>query len=608
MTAHRLAPSLNQLENAGLVRLAASLPDLAYAFRHGLIQDAAYGSLLRAQRQAWHLAAAEVLEAAFSASSVPHSAATDAAELAPILAHHFANAGENARAFPYLVSAGDAAFNRYGNLEAIDFYSRALEVANQAPRAIKRPLLAHLFARLGRALELSNQYQQAVEHYQRQEALAQQLDDQALEVASLTARATILSTANFVVDVEQAASLLERARGLAHQLGDRAAEAKISWTLLLNNTMSGGDVAERLEHGERALQLALELGERELLAFVYNDLWFAYAGSGRWSQGLDALKAGRAVCRELGNLPILCENLTRTAMSHLALGSYAEALDDMEQAYQTAEVAQNTDFRGLSLAFAGLIHLDRGDLAQAIEVSETAVTWGEQTGNVTVLIGTQADLARAYALLGDSEHALIVARRALEVAAKHFELLMAWPQSVLIRLHVGRGELAEAEAIQSAVLDYRTLQQRLSFMVPMWGNLALANIEVALALRQFGQARTLAIELVERLGDSDLRFLLPEARLRLGQAMLGEGQVADAQAALDTARREAETLGSRRLLWPILEALAEAAIRSNEPGQAAAYLNDARAIVNYIAAHAPTDRLRDSFLATAGFRRLVTAS
>ncbi len=308
-----LATQLSHLERSDLIQLADAQPELEYLFRHTLIKDAVYTTLLRAQRQAWHLATAEVLEAAYLASRDSSVGEGHAGAMPPVLAQHFSSAGENSRALHYLILSGDAAFNRYANVEAIDFYSRALDIAITSAASAGRDLVTHLFARLGLALELTSQFQAALENYHRQEALAQKLGDQSLELASLTARAKILSTANLFMDLKQATVLLERARRLAHTAGDRAAEAKISWTLLLNNTMAGGDVAERVEHGERALQLALELGERELLAFIYNDLWFAYAGAGRWQEGLASLAAGREISREVGNLPTLSENHTRAA-------------------------------------------------------------------------------------------------------------------------------------------------------------------------------------------------------------------------------------------------------------------------------------------------------
>jgi hypothetical protein len=123
-----LAPLLAQLENANLIRLAAAGPELAYLFRHGLIQDAAYATLLREQRRQWHLATAEVLEAAYTAN-------LGAAGMAAILANHFSIAGDERRAVKYLILAADAAFDQYANAEAIDFYTQAQVALARARRA-----------------------------------------------------------------------------------------------------------------------------------------------------------------------------------------------------------------------------------------------------------------------------------------------------------------------------------------------------------------------------------------------------------------------------------------------------------------------------------------
>jgi predicted ATPase len=93
---------LGELEQASLIRLADSLPELAYVFRHALIHDSAYESLVRADRRRVHLLTGEALEALYAGRDRP-------AELAPQLARHFEEAGDDARALRYYTLAGDAA-------------------------------------------------------------------------------------------------------------------------------------------------------------------------------------------------------------------------------------------------------------------------------------------------------------------------------------------------------------------------------------------------------------------------------------------------------------------------------------------------------------------
>jgi tetratricopeptide (TPR) repeat protein len=377
---------------------------------------------------------------------------------------------------------------------------------------------------------------------------------------------------------------------LAHNLNDQAVEAHISWTQFMNNTMAGGDIAQRRRYAERALTLARELGQRELLALTLNDIWYAYAGADQWDRALAAFEEGRPITRELGNLAVLSENYGRSAIVHAVGGDYTSALACIDQAYQLAETLHSTDLRALSRAFAGMIHTERGDFDRAIAVSEEVVALGVMTGNVTVPILTRADLGRTYALLG------AVAQQALDTSCQ-FELLAPWPKAMLVRLNVMGGRLDQAEAWMAQLEDYREVHRRVGFMPFMWGHMALAEIEVALARNDAVRAQGLAVELVGSFENGHILFLLPEALLLQGRALHILDQLEAARAALERARDLALKIGSRRLLWPIYAALAQVASQRGVPEAAQALREQAREVVAYLSANAPTAELRASFLA-----------
>jgi hypothetical protein len=114
---------LARLEASGLIQIAALQPELEYLFRHALVQEAAYASLLKQDRRALHKAAAEAILASHPDRE---------RELASVLAMHFENAGENARAASYLVTAGDHAMERFANREGVGFYDRAEALADES--------------------------------------------------------------------------------------------------------------------------------------------------------------------------------------------------------------------------------------------------------------------------------------------------------------------------------------------------------------------------------------------------------------------------------------------------------------------------------------------
>src|SRR5262245_13552756 len=105
----QLASALGKLETSGLVWCVQSEPELEYLFRHALIQDAAYESMLRADRRTLHRAVGETLEGLY---------ADQLDDIAAVLARHFVEAGDDGRALRYYSRAGDVAARAFANREA----------------------------------------------------------------------------------------------------------------------------------------------------------------------------------------------------------------------------------------------------------------------------------------------------------------------------------------------------------------------------------------------------------------------------------------------------------------------------------------------------------
>src|SRR5262249_47657926 len=119
-----LQRGLQQLVEAEFLYQQGLLPHATYLFKHALIQDAAYQSLLRSTRQQYHQRIAQVLEARFP----------EICETQPeLLAHHYTEAGVLAQAIPYWQRAGQRAIERSANVEAIAHLSKGLELLTTLP-------------------------------------------------------------------------------------------------------------------------------------------------------------------------------------------------------------------------------------------------------------------------------------------------------------------------------------------------------------------------------------------------------------------------------------------------------------------------------------------
>jgi class 3 adenylate cyclase len=124
-----LQRALDQLVAAELVYRRGTAPDVTYSFKHALVQDAAYGSLLKSRRQHLHGRIAQILE-----ERLPETAATQP----ELLAHHFMEARQIERAVVYWLKAGERAAARSANLEAIRHFARGLEALEAVPESAER--------------------------------------------------------------------------------------------------------------------------------------------------------------------------------------------------------------------------------------------------------------------------------------------------------------------------------------------------------------------------------------------------------------------------------------------------------------------------------------
>ena len=139
-----LQRGLHQLVEAEFLYQQGLPPEATYLFKHALIQETAYQSLLRSTRQQYHQRIAQVLEARF-----PESCETQP----ELLAHHYTEAGLAEQAIGYWQRAGQQASDRSANVEAISHFTTGIELLKTLPETPER--IQHtlsLYIGLGTAL------------------------------------------------------------------------------------------------------------------------------------------------------------------------------------------------------------------------------------------------------------------------------------------------------------------------------------------------------------------------------------------------------------------------------------------------------------------------
>jgi class 3 adenylate cyclase/predicted ATPase len=236
---------LHQLVAAEFLYQQGQPPQATYRFKHALIQDAAYQSLLRSTRQRYHQHIAQVVEARFP----------EVCEIQPeLLAHHYTEAGLREPAIPYWQHAGQRALQRSANLEAVSHATRGLEVLAALPETQERAqqeLALHLT--LGPAL-LSTRGSAAPEVecvYVRASELGRQVGDTPQLFTALWG----LSYSHMSrAQIQTACAVGEELLSVARQLQDPVLLLEAHRTLVLPLTILG-EFGLALTHAQHGLAL-----------------------------------------------------------------------------------------------------------------------------------------------------------------------------------------------------------------------------------------------------------------------------------------------------------------------------------------------------------------
>lgn len=551
-----------------------------YQFRHNLFRQFLYNRLDDVERCYLHQQVGEALEHLFEPRTE---------EIADRLAHHFQTAGLAEKTITYLTKAGDNAADIYAYDEAQVYYEQALALVRElnGDRQNGERLTA-LFTRLGRILEHKADTEGALTVYREMESLGRSRADQRMILEALVAQGTLYSIPSPVHDPNSGQVISEKTLNLAQELGDRTAEARVLRNLM---TAYGYDnqLKDAIKFGERSLVLAQELGHHRQLAFILNDLAGWYWVMGQIDRAKELFPEAAEIWRELGNLPMLADVLMQSSFASMFRGDYEEALALSDESWQISKSTGNKWNLAFSRSRIGFTHRVRGNLGLSIEVAEESLHLGETQELPNPQIFAGAELAFSYAYLGVTDLGVNTARTALVVADEKVPLYRPYVQAALAQNHLVNGNLNEAEA---TVHQAKSDAHWQAFPV-LCIALTLADGRLALARADYERALQIGDRLLDQLRDFGMGSYLPEALSLSGQALSNLGRMEEARSRLREARREAEAMDAKGILWPILYHLSRL---ESEPEKVTRLRQKARKIVEFIADNTGRPSFRKSFL------------
>jgi predicted ATPase len=378
-----LGAALDRLIAAGLLFRQGVPPHATYLFKHALVQDAAYGTLLREVRRALHARIADILERRFA----------EIAERQPeLLARHYAEAGLIEQAAYLWGKAGQQWLERSALIEAIEQISRALTLiaALPATTALRRERLTlevALISPLGHvngwaSPETRAAAEQARLLVEQAQALGEIGDDPLLPFAALYG---IWGTFLVAFDGDMARQLAEQFLSLADKQ-DAIAPRLIAHRIMGISSLFGGEIAAGRAHLDRAIALYDPTAHRALATRFSVDARVSslcYRSWALWLLGYpeaalaDADRTGGLQWKGLGRSLLGCVLTLR--------GGAAEAIDTITSGLADFRAAGSTLWLPLILSYLAAAHADRGQFDEAwhwvgealARVKSTKEKWAE---------------------------------------------------------------------------------------------------------------------------------------------------------------------------------------------------------------------------------------
>jgi len=469
-TTEDLDKDVDRLVSAGLIREKQKVPELEYIFKHALVQESTYESILLKRRLDLHGKVASAVEALFS--DRPD-------EFASVLAYHYAKAEHWEKAQEYLFKAGDQAGRIAADAEALTYYQQALETYARAFGDQWDPIRRGILERkMGEAFYRRGEYDQAMEYLQRalvcfgrprlpasplqkgwgiaSEAAVQVgrrifskwlagkkaygVIDRAFEEVLRVYEVieTINSTRapdRFLLTALTCLNLCER-KGFAPGVAMEYSTLRYIAHLL---AFSPGVRFFR----ERAMAVAEET--RYIPAVIRSFLvaTVVECETGEFRQAIAYGLKGAEICRREGypNLAFWAFIVTYTCLSYYYLGAYQEARRLADELIRTGEDVNDPHPYACGLTILGITEERQGSFEQCIARLKKAIEVSETIPNYELRVTAGYTLARCYLRLGDIDQGLNIAVETVAYRAKHKVRL----STHFVILTLCRAYLAQAE-------------------------------------------------------------------------------------------------------------------------------------------------------------------
>jgi tetratricopeptide (TPR) repeat protein len=531
------------------------LPDgslaIRYRFAHVLYQNHLYTNLLSKRRTLLHREAGEILVQCYG---------RETARIAMALARHFERGRDLPRAVQYLIQAGDNAVALYAHAQAIEHYSRALELTEKLAE---------------------------VPPWETRTALYKKRGDALLSIGCAM----------------EAATDFQKLCDLAHAAGH--AEWECRGLILLANVHNYKRDPESMEHSAtQALAMASSIEHRELRAEAVGQVAMSRMVIGRLVEAHELFEQSISAARPLRHVPALLQSLTFSGVNHFFRSRYADAESAEIEASRIAAESDNGFYLALSLMYLGFSRANLGRLSEALATLNEALEIARRNGNQIVLARAPNAIGWIYREIGNLQDAIGYNEACVETARQ------------------ARAQEAESNALINLIYDYmltgqsaRALdtmgQVETLFDRELWNRWRFFDIRNQAAAAEYWLATgklDRAEEHGQRLLANAVRYGVPKY-LATAHRILGEIASArgDANAAEEALARSLEPFTTNPAPlgeWKNHAAFGRVLLLSRRPAAAHESFRRAADVVQRISGNITDSELRSGFLRQPAVRQI----
>lgn len=488
-----LERALEELELAELIKVRTREPEPEYMFKHLLTHETAYNSLLHQQRSLIHKQIGDYMSRLYWQLGE---------EYAAIVAEHYCKSETWPRAIRYLHRAGDAAVQSFANQQAVEFYSRALEVAERLGGEADQAIVLAVLEGRARILTRLGEPQKAIADFKDMLALARKLDNNSAQMRALNGIGSLHASH---YDFSQASEFFREALEVSRRIGDERGIAdtlnqlgnfyynmgelelatqcyreagEISTALqdearrieaedgLAKIMLEQGEIVASIARYEEIISVRRRLGYRTGLMNSLSSLLVGYTFTTNYKAATETAEEILDLHQKSGDryrVPLVKYYL---AFGQLYQGELGQAGENLQEGVRLAQDQKQKSWLALGLAWLAYYYLTVGMDEKGRQQAEESARIAHELGSPLYVMRAQSMLGTAHRHLGRLAEAVAELENVHEVA----QSMVFAPDEVmilyqLVRAYIDTDQWAKAETSLARLLGLARASEMKEFIV-----------------------------------------------------------------------------------------------------------------------------------------------